>query len=170
MKGTGYSINILPKGEEYNRFETLIIKLAEEYGAPLFAPHITVLGQASDNEETAIKLMKQLISNQKPFSVTLNKVDFQDYFFRALYVLVEKIEPLIKLHEKAKQIFGKKDTAEYMPHLSLLYGDFKSEIKKKIIREIGKEQPAVFEVNSLSLFRTEGEADEWYEVQEFPFV
>lgn len=170
MTGTGYSINILPAGEEYNRFETLIIKLAEEYGAPLFAPHVTVLGQASPDEEAALKLMEKLVSNQQPFAVSLNDVAYQDYFFRALYVLAEKTEPLVRLHEKAKQIFGKKNIAEYMPHLSLLYGDFKSELKEKIIKEIGKEQPAVFEVNSLHLFRTEGEADEWYSVKEFPFV
>lgn len=169
MTGTGYSINILPAGEEYNRFETLIIKLAEEYGAPLFAPHVTVLGQASPDEEAALKLVEKLVSNQQPFSVSLNKVDYQEYFFRALYVLAEKTEPLVKLHEKAKQFFGKKNEAEYMPHLSLLYGDFKPEIKEKIIKEIGREQPSVFEVKSLHLFRTEGEADEWYSVAEFPF-
>lgn len=169
MTGTGYSINILPAGEEYNRFETLIIELAEECGAPLFAPHVTVLGQASLDEDSALELMEKLVSNQQPFTLTLNKVDYRDYFFRALYVLAEKTEPLVELHEKAKQIFGKKNVAEYMPHLSLLYGDFKPELKKKIIKEIGKEQPAVFEVNSLHLFRTEGEADEWYPVAEFPF-
>lgn len=169
MKGAGYSINILPAGEEYNRFETLIIKLAEEYGAPLFAPHVTVLGQASPDEEAALKLMEKLVSNQQPFSVSLNNVAYQDYFFRALYVLAEKTEPLVRLYEKAKQIFGKKNIAEYMPHLSLFYGDFKPEIKEKIIKEIGRQQHVVFEVRSLHLFRTEGEADEWYSVAEFPF-
>ena len=169
MTGTGYSINIIPTGEEYSRFETLIIKLAEEYGAPLFAPHITVLGQASDDEDAALELMEKLAEGEQPFSVTLGKVDYQDDFFRALYVLSQNSDPLLTLYEKAKKIFGRKDTAEYMPHLSLLYGDFKPEIKEKIIKEIGKEQMSVFKINSLHLFRTEGEADEWFEVAEFPF-
>lgn len=169
MKTTGYSINILPSGSEYARFDNMVKKLAKEYKTFTFAPHITVLGQAADDEETAIKLMEQLTSNQKPFAVALNKVGFQDFFFRALFVLAEKTEPLLALHEKAKQIFGKPGTDEYMPHLSLLYAEFPAEIKEKIIKEIGDEQPSTFTVSSLHLFKTEGESDQWYLVKEFPF-
>lgn len=169
MKATGYSINILPSGSEYARFENIIKKLAGEYGTFTFAPHITVLGQASDHEETAIKLMEQLTSSLKPFTVTLNTVGFQDAFFRALFVLAEKTDPLLALHEKAKQIFGKPGADEYMPHLSLLYAKFPVEIKEKIIREIGNEQPSIFTVSSLYLFKTEGESDQWSLVKEFPF-
>lgn len=169
MKGTGYSINILPSGEEYNRFESLILRLAEQYNTPVFAPHVTVLGQATEDEEEAIAGMKKLVANQGPFTVTLEKVDFQDHFFRALFVLAEKTEPLLSLHEKAKKIFGKA-ADPYMPHLSLLYGDFSSDLKKKIISEIGPLQKSTFEVKNLHLFCTEGEADEWYEVEEFPLL
>lgn len=169
MKTKGYTISILPPGQEYKRFEMLIKKLAQKCGGPVFAPHITLLGQATDNEAYAFQLGEELIKNQEPFSVTLNKVDYQNYFFRALYVLVEKTEPLMKLHEKAKQIFGKIDVGEYMPHLSLLYGNFEPEIKEKIIQEIGSNQSSTFTVNSLHLFKTEGEAHQWYHAREFSF-
>lgn len=61
---TGYSINILPPGKEYNRFVNLINKLAKEYDAPIFAPHITVLGQASENEKEALRGLEELVINQ----------------------------------------------------------------------------------------------------------
>lgn len=169
MKGAGYSINILPSAEEFNRFVNLIKKLAEKYDAPIFDPHITILGQASDNESTAIKLTEELVTGISPFNITLNKIGYQDYYFRALYVLVEKTEPLLKLHEKAKQLFEKQDIPPYMPHLSLLYGDFPVAIKEKIMQEIGREQPSTFEVKSLYVFKTEGEANSWYSVKEIPF-
>ncbi|MDO8573164.1 MAG: 2'-5' RNA ligase family protein [Candidatus Daviesbacteria bacterium] len=168
MKTSGYTINIIPPAGIYDKFDEIIKKLAGKYGTFKFAPHITVLGQASDSKETAIKLMEQVTSNQKPFTVTLNKVGFQDFFFRALYVLAEKTAPLAELHRKAKMIFNK-EAAPYMPHLSLLYGDFAPEIKEKIIQEIGSEQPTTFIVSSLHLFRTEGESNEWYSVAKFPF-
>lgn len=169
MKATGYSINILPSGNEYNKFNELIKKLAQEYKTLVFDPHITILGQASDNESTAIKLTEELVTGISPFSITLNKIGYQDYYFRALYVLVEKTEPLLKLHEKAKQLFGKQDIPPYIPHLSLLYGDFPVAIKEKIMQEIGREQLSTFEVKSLHVFKTEGEADSWYSVKEIPF-
>lgn len=170
MTASGYSINILPKGEEYAKFETLIIKLAEQYNTPIFAPHITLLGQAAQDEDSARTLLKKLTQDQKPFKITLGKIDYQDYFFRALYVIADESPELLALYGKAKELAGKTNIPGYIPHLSLLYGDFPSEIKEKIIKEIGSEHPAVFEVNSLHLFHTEGEADDWYEVEEFPFT
>lgn len=169
MKTSGYTINILPPGNEYTKFDSIIKKLAAEYNTFIFDPHITLLGQASDNEETALKLMTDLTSNQVPFSVTLNKVGSQDYFFRSLFVLAEKTKPLLSLHEKAKRIFGKPGNDEYMPHLSLLYSNYPGEIKEKIIKEIGAEQPSSFVVSSIWLYRTEGESNEWYPVKEFFF-
>lgn len=169
MKTSGYTINIIPPDGIYEKFDRIIKKLAKENGTLEFAPHITLLGQASDNEESARKLMEELTADQNPFSVTLKNIAFQDYFFRALFVLVEKTEPLQMLHEKAKQIFVKPGTDEYMPHLSLLYGDFTPEIKEEIIKEIGNVKPANFMVSSLHLFKTDGESNEWYRIKEFPF-
>lgn len=169
MKTSGYTVNILPTGTEFIKFDNIIKKLADEYKTFIFDPHITLLGQASDNKESALELMGSLTSNQKPFTVTLNKVDFQDYFFRALFVLAEKTEPLLSLHEKAKRFFGKPGNDEYIPHLSLLYAEFPTEIKEKIIKEIGTEQPSSFVVSSIWLYKTEGESNEWYPVKEFPF-
>lgn len=169
MKTTGYTVNILPPDAEFTRFDSIIRMLADEYKTFIFDPHITLLGQATDNEEAALRLMENLTSNQKPFSITLNKVGFRDYFFRALFVLAEKTEPLLSLHEKAKQIFGKPGNDDYMPHLSLFYGKFPKEIKKQIIKKIGAEQQSAFEVKSVWLYKTEGESNEWYPIKEFPF-
>lgn len=169
MIAKGYSLNILPSGKEYESFVRLIKKLAERYGGPVFAPHITLLGQAAEDETTAIKLSEKLTAEQEPFTVILDRVDYEDYYFRALFIYAKKTEPLESLHNMAKKIFNKGNIPPYMPHLSLLYGDFPISLKEKIISEIGKEMNTTFTVNSVWLFKTEGLANEWYPVKEFIF-
>lgn len=61
----------------------------------------------------------------------------------------------------------KSKTQKYIPHLSLMYGNFPSELKEKIIAEIGKDFNMNFEIKSIHLFSTLGEPEDWYRVKEF---
>lgn len=59
----------------------------------------------------------------------------QDYYFRALYVLVEKSEALVSLQaavsEQVRDLGAENpSTEDYMPHLSLLYDDAFSQLQK----------------------------------------
>lgn len=168
MFSKGYTLWLMPKGEVYNRFESLIKKLAKEYGGPIFEPHVTLLGDIEQSEEEVIRKTEQLVLGQKPFPITLKQIDYQDYHFRALFVRAEITESLLSLHNRAKEIFGMQDIPSYMPHLSLLYGNYPNELKEKIISEIGREQTAQFEVSSVYLIKG-GEVKDWQIVKEFPF-
>lgn len=168
MYSEGYTLWLIPKGEIGKRFSDLIKKLAKENNAPVFSPHITLLGSCTNDEKEAISKTQQLVSGQKPFTVKLGEIDYEDYHFRTLFIRAEKSEPLLALHNKAKEIFGNQDIPPYMPHLSLLYGIFPNELKEQIIKEIGRDQSAEFEVNQVTLVKG-GEVAEWKIVGEFNF-
>lgn len=168
MVSEGYTLWLMPSGEEYNRFTKLIKKLAQQYHAPVFQPHITLLGEFPQPEEEAIKLTQELVTNQKPFPISLGEIDYQDYHFRALFVRADKTPDLVNLHERTKKLFGMEHIPPYMPHLSLLYGNYPVKLKKKIINEIGNRQPAYFEISSVFL-KKGGEVKNWKTVGEFPF-
>jgi Cyclic phosphodiesterase-like protein len=55
-----------------------------------------------------------------------------------------------------------------MPHLSLLYGDFSIETKKEIIKKIGNRFTDEFDMKSLHLYLTEGDAESWHDISQFP--
>ncbi len=55
-----------------------------------------------------------------------------------------------------------------MPHLSLLYGNYPVSLKKKIIKQINREQLAGFEVNSIHIVKG-GEVKDWKILGEFKF-
>ena len=168
MIANGYSLWLMPKGEHYNKLADLIRKLAVEYSAPIFEPHVTLVGEVPQtSEDKVIELTQNLVIGQKPFPVTLNQIDYQDFHFRALFVKAEVTDPLQSLHNRAKQIFGI-DIPPYMPHLSLLYGNYPNEVKEKIIAEIGREQRVEFEVDRVHLVKG-GKVNDWRVVKEFPF-
>lgn len=168
MKSLGHTLWLLPTGTAYDKFENLIKKLAGEYNAPVFQPHITLLGEFMQPQQECIEKTKQLVAGQKPFVVDLQEIGFQDFYFRTLFVYAQKTEPLQNLHNRAKEIFGMPNIPPYMPHLSLLYGIFPQTVKDKIIQEIGKSQFAQFEIKSVFLVNG-GEIKNWQIVEEFPF-
>lgn len=163
----GYALWLMPKGKIYTKFAQIIKKLGQEYGGPIFEPHVTLLGDIELPEEEMIKRTAQLVGGQKPFPITIKQVDYQDFYFRTLFVRADLTESLQALHNKARKIF-KKDIPPYMPHLSLLYGNYPVDLKEKIITEIGRDQIAQFEVSGVFLKKA-GEIKDWKVIKEFTF-
>lgn len=170
MKAKGHSLWLMPTGEAYDKLSGLIKRLAEEYNAPLFEPHVTLLGKAMQSEEDVLKRAEQLASGQKPFPITLNTVDYQDFYFRTLFVRAERTDLLRALHDRAKEVFAMQDIPDYMPHLSLMYGNFPEAVKEQIIKAVGRDQTTEFTANSVHLFKTDGEVNSWHRVKEIPFL
>ena len=166
MQSKGHTLWLVPTGQAYEKFSNLIKKLAAEYNAPVFEPHITLLGDFMQTEEECITLSKQLVSGQKPFTINMEEIDYEDFYFRTLFVRAKETQSLLAFHNLSKKIF-KMDIPPYMPHLSLLYGTFPVETKKKIIKEIGRNQPAQWEVTKVTLVKG-GEVEDWQIVGEFP--
>jgi 2'-5' RNA ligase len=169
MKAKGCSLWLMPTDKAYDKFSDLIKRLTEEYNSPLFEPHVTLLGEMTQSDEEVIKRAEQLVRGQRSFPITLRTVDYQDFYFRTLFVRADRSEPLVALHNRAREEFEMQDIPPYMPHLSLLYGNFSQAVKESIIAAIGREQPAEFMVNSVHLFKTDGEANTWYRAKEFSF-
>lgn len=168
MKAKGYSLWLMPAGKVYDNSRGLIQRLAKKYNAPLFEPHVTLLGGVIQQEDDVLERAEQITSGQNAFQITLNRVDYQDYYFRALFVRAERTGQLQALHDRAKEVFEMQDISGYIPHLSLMYGDFSETVKEKIIKNIGKNQNIEFTANSVQVFKTDGEVNSWYKVKEFP--
>lgn len=167
MKSKGYTLWLMPQGTSYNKFSSLINKLARENKSPVFEPHVTLLGEIMLLEEDVIIRTQQLVSGQKPFLLNLGTIDYEDYYFRTLFVRAKITKPLEALHNRAKKIF-KMNILPYMAHLSLLYGSYPNDLKERIISEIGRDQTAIFDVSSVHLIKG-GEIEEWKIIKEFPF-
>src|SRR3972149_1366255 len=114
MKPKGSSLWLMPSGKIYKRFSNLIKKLAKEYDDPVFEPHITLLGEFTDSLEVSAKGANELVSGQKPFTVNLEEIDYQAFYFRTLFVKAKKTQPLLALHNRAKEVFNIQNIPPYM--------------------------------------------------------
>ena len=151
-KPTAYSLWLMPTGDVYNKLNNIIYNLSKKYSAPSFKPHVTLIGGILKSEEAMVSKTAQLASVIHPYKIELFTVDYLDEFYRCLFLKAKETDEVIKANVEARKIFDKQENTPYMPHLSLMYGDFSPEMKEKIIMEIGKEFNLNFKVNNIHLF------------------
>ena len=163
-----YSIWLVPEGEQREFYRKLIEDLAREYKGPIFFPHITVLGNICMEEENLLLKLRELAGLHRPFSVALHEVAAGSEFYRCVYIKAKKSRPLLQLYDDACRIFEKKPE-DFMPHLSILYGEYDMTLKKKIAS--GIEIKDTLYLDSLCIYETSPNLDpkDWRLVGKIPF-
>mgnify|MGYP001563314316 CR=1 FL=1 len=165
MKAKGYSLWFVPSGSDYYALKDEIKKLSDKFKAPVFEPHITLLGEIEEEKDEMIKKAFTLTSRIKPFEVELNNICSGENYFQKLFYLTNKPKELILANEKAKEIFKRQNDPLYVPHLSLLYS---LKAKPEHIKEIPRNLSLKFNVNYLVLIDANGFVNEWHKIKEFP--
>ncbi len=168
MQPKRYSLWIIPPEGVYDRLKDIIFRLSLKYSTPGFEPHITLLGGLPGAEEEILSKVSGLAANLNPFNVKLSKTEYLDEYYRCLFLRAEETDDLLNAHALAGKILDNLRDEKYMPHLSLMYGDFPAKIKEEIIRETGN-QDITFKVNSIHLFLTGDNPELWQRLKEFRF-
>lgn len=164
----GYSLWLVPEGEARKVLEALILKLSSALGTPSFLPHVTLLGQLTEDEEEIVEKTAQLASSIERFPVSLSGTGYLDEYFRCLFLVAGESPGLMTANLKARSLFGRMDGPLFMPHLSLVYGNMSVEAKKDIVAEMIGHRDCSFQIRKISLFSTKGSPHEWYPVEDFP--
>lgn len=157
----------MPKGEVCDRLSRILQRLSTRYGAPKFSPHVTLLGGCVGPRRELIRQSACVAAALRPFALRLEEINFLDEYFRCLFVRAALTEPLRKAHLAARQAFGRRRKPAFMPHLSLLYGNFPRSLKEGVMAELGLRLDLQFKVRSLHLYRTHGEPRHWQRVASF---
>lgn len=162
-----YSLWLMPSGKVYKKLAKIISQLNREYSAPKFLPHVTLLPSTIGAEKEILLKTAQLANLISPFEIKLTNVDYLNEYFRCLFIKAAKSRELMETNLKAREIFNLNKEPKFMPHLSLMYGNFDPKIKEKIIRKIGKKFNLKFKVKSVNLFLTEGKPKKWRKIKRF---
>lgn len=167
-KTDGFHLLVEPVEPLASELSSIIQKLSEEYGGPIFKPHVTLLaGIPIGSEEEIVSKVCAVANALAPFSLTLGKLDIEDVYFRALYFKIKEIGEMNICHTLARKIFGVEDSNIYMPHLSLLYGNYPRAKKEKTVKTITTPGESFFFVNRIHLYRTEVKVADWRKLGEF---
>ena len=128
-----YSLWLMTEEDISDKVYSLIKQLAKDYSGPVFEPHITLLPDIVLSEEEIIEKTSKLASDEHSFLIEVEKIDYQNTYFRNLFIKLKLNDELLNLHNEANQIFEIDNDQVYMPHISILYGNHSKETKEEIV-------------------------------------
>lgn len=161
-----YTVWIVPPAGLRRRLSKIISGLSKKYNSPKFQSHVTLLAVTGLGEKEAIEKTNSALRSLKPFEVNLGKAGYANNFFQCLFIGARKTKGLMHANEIVQNRFGTRRT--YMPHLSLMYGNFPVSVKRKIIGEIGNKFDSRFSAKEFWLIRGESpDTRDWHVVKKF---
>lgn len=160
----GFSLWMLPPADVGDRFRSLIADLSRRTGTPAFEPHLTLAGgidAATDNAAAA--RVAPLAARLPPLPIRLTEVGTTGEYYRCLFIHAERTPLLQRAHHEACAVLAQ-EPGDFMPHLSLIYGEIGAADKARIITDIGTRFDLAFTVERLALYSTAGPPSAWRRV------
>lgn len=151
-----YHLWLTPTGQAYDILMKTITDLSKAYHAPVFDPHVTLLGSLPGTEEAISLRCVKLGEWLAPFDIFLAEPAYGDQYFQCVFFKAQGTPALIHAHELAKRLFVKAPNP-FMPHLSLLYGHYSLELKHKITSTLSQALPLNFPVDTIHLIHSKSE-------------
>ena len=128
------SIWLLPDKKIIN-YKSIIGNISKSLNSVEIIPHITLTSSFNNSKDYSIQKLKEILSNQEPFTLEPEKIDIGNTYFQSLFVNI-KVDPMIReLRAKSLEYFKCKEKNCYKPHMSLAYGKHKRSEKDSIIDE-----------------------------------
>ena len=97
------------------------MELATQHNAPIFRPHVTLLGGIYATPAVAMHSTRRLAHSLCCFSLTPRGIAHSRAYFRCLFIELVLSPALLLARRQACRLF-KLRHANYRPHISLLYG------------------------------------------------
>lgn len=164
MGSPSYHLWLKPADSAYDLLVETIRQLARELGAPVFEPHITLLGHLEGSEQDHIARTRQLARELQPFQVVLTEPSYQNEYFQCLFMRVQQTPAVMNPNALARRVFRQPGEA-YMPHLSLVYGLYPEARKKQVIARLRPDVRTSFEVSDVYLIKADsGDPEDWHEI------
>lgn len=159
----------MPTGQVYVALAKLISDLSERYSSPRFVPHVTLLGGLTGSYGEIESRASRLSAKLRPYMMNLTRIQYLYEYFRCLFIRVEETNEVVEANLGAREAFDREEDPKYMPHLSILYGNFPSATKDEIIVGIGRDFTSSFVVSSFDLVDTSSRPEDWFTIRSFHF-
>jgi hypothetical protein len=151
------SVWLVPALGDAPRLAQLIERFAEELGAPVFPPHITL---CSEPEETGLPFDP---APKLPVSVAFDSVGFGSDYFHACYLRVQNEAAVLGLSARCAAALRGRVPERYPPHLSLTYGVL-TEPQRAKAAGLLPSFPVRAELDRIEIWETGGAVSQWRRV------
>lgn len=160
-----YSLWIIPPPSVKKKLEDSILALSQEYKAPVFEPHMTLIGDVDMDKETAIQKANKVAKTIHPLKLTFSEVSFSTTYFQSVFARVKSTADVMNANVYAKKVFGLENNL-FMPHISLLYGEHTMKVREEIANKLIV-PTALIEANTMVLVPSASNPAGWLHIEEF---
>ncbi|MDQ6911792.1 MAG: 2'-5' RNA ligase family protein [Verrucomicrobiota bacterium] len=123
---------LTPATQEQEFFASLIRELAVRFDAPIFKPHLTLCDGGLEEEAACEVLAK--VPARPTYELEVGSIEVSARFTKTLFVRFRPSNELNHLRRSVGAALELPDSADFDPHLSLLYKEMDG-AKKKELRE-----------------------------------
>lgn len=159
-----YSLWLLPPPAVGRHYAAMIDTLSQRLGTPRFEPHITLTGRTEASEDVVMAATQELARRLAPVPVRLAGAAHTDAYFRCLYVWAERTPELLFAHRLACELLAQPADKDFMPHVSLVYGNLDAAKEEEVLEAIGGRLPLSFVADRIALYLLAGSPDGWRQV------
>lgn len=131
-----YPIWLVPQKNDEQYFKKIINKLAQDYSAPSFTPHLTLFTETNLSLEKLQQIINAVFEHQEPFEITKTGIGQSDYFWKTVFLEFELNETLRRLFENISAKTDQGDISLFKPHISLIYKTLTEKERIKIAESI----------------------------------
>lgn len=165
---TRYTLWLMPDDTSMAQLQAVIDQLGGRYQGPQFAPHVTLLGWVRGDEDELKEKTGKLAASLPTLPVTINGLAGAPYYFRCFFARLQDNDGIKHATTQAIGIFKIKPTSDFLPHISLLYGQLDRDEKKTIPEQVGDKIPRNLTLDKLRLVRMSVSVSGWETVAEVP--
>ena len=124
---------LIPAEPQRELFREIVSILAQQHGAPLFEPHMTLL-VARQNEKKAAKLLRAVKAS--PVRLKIRSVESSSKFTKSLFVRLISNKSLDDLTGMLTPASGPRFNPPRDPHMSFLYKKLPAAVKRELAATI----------------------------------
>ena len=124
---------LLPEAAAREVFLREIRRLARQFGAPLFEPHVTIF-IAPENSRAPLEVLREV--GPVDIELAIHSIRFSEQFTKTLFVQFERNSALQQLGDAIWRAEGARNRYLIDPHLSLLYAKLPSKTNQRLADNI----------------------------------
>ena len=99
---------------------------------------MTLAGPFDVIDQSSINGIKTYCTQNSPIEVKALRYDYQEKFFQSFFIALSQSKELNDLRNAMFEINHQKPTQNFLPHISLVYGDYKKSVKEDLIASLPK--------------------------------
>jgi 2'-5' RNA ligase len=168
-QGNSYSLWLRPSQTQIDELMKIISRLSHRYRTTPFPPHITLLPSVASNINDLLEICAQITKQFPAFEIQLEGIAYTPAYFKNLFIFAKTEDPLIELYKQATKLLDYQPNGDYMPHVSLLYGNLDEKKQQALKKELTNSYTKVFSCQRLDLYNTTNHESQWHLIESFRF-